>query len=298
MIICFGVKNLDIKKFVLSYYKNATSDFYITHITNPKEALNLHSHAYFQVYYVLQGTIVHHMDKSSAQLSCGDMFILPPDIPHYIEKKDDAVSFYAMSFMPDYFFAAREERKLVCDFLHYLVTAARENILPKLKLAHGDTMFAETVFERIMEEFSKDEAGKKEIIKECVSILFSMFARVYFSEESKALRFEENHSRITHCVEYIKNHYNEKFSLSEISHRFAMSKSNFCSVFSSVTGSSFKNFLNSYRIKKSMEMILNGEKISNVARLCGYDDFSTFYRNFKKQTGISPTEFLENSHIK
>ena len=84
---------MDIKKFVLSYYKNATNNFYISEITAPTEALKLHTHDYFQVYYLLSGKLTHHIESGYAELSCGDVFIVPPNLPHYIAVNDDPVIF-------------------------------------------------------------------------------------------------------------------------------------------------------------------------------------------------------------
>ena len=282
---------MDVKRFVLSYYKNATSTFHISEITAPTEACNLHTHDYFQVYYMLSGKITHHLEGGCAKLSGGDVFIVPPNLPHYIDANDGAVDFYAMSFMPDFFLGIGESNKLITDFLYYLKTAALENIQPKFTLPHEDIFFVETVFKRIMTEFSGDNIGKDEVIRECVSVLLSLFARIYFKEKAESLRLEYNRSSVLHCIEYIKNHPDEDLSLSEIARRSAMSKTCFCSIFSSITGTTFKHFLNHCRIEKATELIANGEKISNVCILCGYNDLSTFYRNFKKQMGISPTEY-------
>lgn len=282
---------MDIKKFVLSYYENATSTFYISEITAPTEACNLHTHDYFQVYYMLSGKITHHIESGSAELSCGDVFIVPPNLPHYIDTNNGPVDFYAMSFMPDFFLGMSENNKLISDFLYYLKTATLENIQPKFTLPHEDIIFVDTVFKRIMSEFKSTKTGKEEVIKECVSVLLSLFARVYFEEKAEALTLEYNRNSVLHCIEYIKNHLDEDITLTEIARRSAMSKTCFCSIFSSITGTSFKQFLNSCRIKKAAELILAGEKISNVSILCGYNDLSTFYRNFKKQIGISPTQY-------
>ena len=48
---------MDIKKFVLSYYSNATEDFHINEITKPGEALSLHNHEYYQIYYLKSGRL-------------------------------------------------------------------------------------------------------------------------------------------------------------------------------------------------------------------------------------------------
>lgn len=285
------VIKMDIKNFVLSYYKNATKDFYITEITAPKEALKLHRHGYFQIYFVLSGKLVHYIENGQSSLSYGDVFILPPDIPHYIETKDNKVDFYAISFMPDFLKGYKQSNKLVSDFLYYLISADKNNIHPKFTLSPDDIIFAETIFKRIMTEFNDEKTGKEAFIKECVLILLSLFARVYFEEQADTLTTEENKNSVLHSVEYIKNHFDEDITLSKIAKLSAMSKTSFCSIFISLTKTTFKDYLNSLRIKKAAELISKGEKISAVSNLCGYQDFSTFYRNFKKYMKISPSEY-------
>ena len=197
---------MDIKKFVLSYYKNATSNFHISEITAPAEALKLHTHDYFQVYYLLSGKLTHHIESGYAELSCGDVFIVPPNLPHYIAVNDDPVDFYAMSFMPDFFLGTNDSNKLISDFLYYLKTAALENIQPKFTLPHEDIIFVETMFRRIITEFNGTKTGKEEVIKECVSVLLSLFARIYFEETAESLNLEYTRNSVMHCIEYIKNH--------------------------------------------------------------------------------------------
>lgn len=286
---------MNVKKFVLSYYKNATNDFHITRITSPKEALNLHSHNYFQIYYVNSGRLTHHLENCMASLTSGDMFILPPNQPHYIETPDGEVDFYSLSFVSDYFENVKEANKLILDFLLYLQTEQTGKIEPKISLSYEDTIFINTLFKRIMSEFSGDKTGKNEIIKETVSVILSLFARVYFEENAPALVAKENRQIVMHSIEYIKNHFDEELTLSEIVHRSAMSKTNFCTIFNSITGMPFKEYLNHYRIERAAELIVSGEKISVAANSCGYSDFSTFYRNFKKYMKMSPSEFADKN---
>ena len=46
-------------------------------------------------------------------------------------------------------------------------------------------------------------------------------------------------------------------------------------------------------VEKAAEMIAAGKRISVAGSLCGFDDFSTFYRNFKSEFGCSPKEYLD-----
>lgn len=294
-VILLGVIVMNIKKFVLSYYSNATNNFHITRIRSPKEALNLHSHNYFQIYYMISGKLMHHLENSTADLTAGDIFILPPNQPHYIEILTGEVDFYSLSFTADYFQNVKEANKLILDFLLYLQTECPEKIEPKVSLSYEDIIFVKALFQRITEEFSGSKTGKNEMIKELVSVLLSLFARVYFEENAAALIAKENRQLVMHSVEYIKNHFDEEITVSEIIRRSAMSKTNFCTLFHSVTGMPFKEYLNRYRIERAAELIAAGEKVSIAGNYCGYCDFSTFYRNFKKYMGISPSEFAKRN---
>ena len=96
---------------------------------------------------------------------------------------------------------------------------------------------------------------------------------------------------ILHCIEYIKNNFSEKLTLDELAQMSAMSKSCFRKLFFELTGTSVNKFVNICRIRKSVEYIKKGYKITSIYGICGYEDFTTFYRNFKKIMGVSPNKY-------
>jgi YesN/AraC family two-component response regulator len=63
-------------------------------------------------------------------------------------------------------------------------------------------------------------------------------------------------------------------------------------------GDNFNNFINEFRIKEAVILLSNKKKeylsIEGVAIDAGFNDRKTFYRVFKKFTGLSPSEFREN----
>lgn len=282
---------MDIRKFVLSYYRDAAEDFYITRIDTPVDTLTPHVHEYYQAFYVVSGSMIHHTATGTASLSAGDVFLLPPNMLHYIEAEPGKVDFYALSFMPSFFRGLQESNKLVFDFLQYLSCTAQETIPLKLTLSHEDVLFSEALFRRITEEFKGKKAGKEAVIRSCVTVLLSVFARIYFEEQVDSLQTAANRQAVLYCMEYIKTHFDEPISLSEIARRSAMSKSCFCKLFHTIAGTSFKKYLNNCRIHRAAELLKAGEKVSVVSILCGYDDFSTFYRNFIRIMDISPAQY-------
>ena len=55
-------------------------------------------------------------------------------------------------------------------------------------------------------------------------------------------------------------------------------------------------YVNSYRIEKAQTLLKNTDRsITDIALAVGFDDASYFARIFKKQTGMTPREYKNQS---
>lgn len=66
---------------------------------------------------------------------------------------------------------------------------------------------------------------------------------------------------------------------------------------SSRHGTGFSQFVNRYRIREAERLLLEHrtQKVLAVSLDVGYTSLSAFYREFKKQTGMTPAEYRKNS---
>lgn len=285
---------MNVKNFVLSYYKNSTENFHIQKLDRFTEAQNPHTHDYFQIYFISHGALVHHVENESAHLNQGDMFIIPPGVTHYISPAPGTL-FYAISFMEDFFLEQAENTKLAKNFLRILRTKEIEYIKPKVTLHTDEIFYIESILAHTLKEFQEKPFAYYDIMQVSTLLLVTILAREYFSETVHNItdHFENNKQFILHCVEYIKNNFANKITLNEISKESAMSKSTFCALFLEITGHSFNEYLNLCRIKAATAYIKKGYKITALYGLCGYNDFSTFNRNFNKIMGMSPRAYKQ-----
>ncbi len=291
---------MDIKNFILSYYKNSQENFHIHKVEIPLEARKPHTHDYFQIYYITKGSLVHFLENESSNLSHGDMFIIPPGVMHHILPGKNTV-FYSFSFMPEFIEKDSRQNKLAAGFLRSLqAKEPGKRIRPKLNVAESELLYIENIMEHILSEFNHKPLGYDETIYAYTVLLLNFIARNYF-EKSKvdfSEHFADSRQFVLYCVEYIKNNFSEDISLEEISKRSNMSKTSFCTLFRKITGYSFNSYLNICRVKKATELIKKGYKITAIYGLCGYNDFSTFYRNFKKIMGVSPDIYKKSQKNK
>lgn len=278
------------KNFVLSYYDNAKLGMHVKMVNYSREAQNPHTHEYYQIYYVIKGSLEHFTETDSSLLSQGDMFIIPPKSVHYIRQNDDAV-FYSFSFMLDSLGNIDSVNKLSLNFLR----ALEENkfVRAKITVPSSEVLSVSSIMEKLYKEFNEQKLAYGEVMRACAIMLITMFARIYYTEQPENIPKSNtfNRKQVVYCINYVKNNYAENFTLNEMAKRSAMSKSVFCKLFKEISGRTFNDYVNYTKILKAKEFIKKGYRITNVSNLVGYNDFATFYRNFKKYVGSSPETY-------
>ena len=88
---------------------------------------------------------------------------------------------------------------------------------------------------------------------------------------------------------YIREHYAEPISLTDLSQELNISCTHLNAKFKEEMGDTFHSFLNRYRIRRAMELQNEGKyKLLEIAEMVGFSDYKYFNRVFKKHTGFSP----------
>lgn len=106
---------------------------------------------------------------------------------------------------------------------------------------------------------------------------------------------KNNSPCIMRAIEYIEKNYNNEISIDELCKELNINKCYFCSIFKKETGYTFINYLNSYKIKKSKELLKNPNlSLLDIALSVGFNNQSYYSTVFKKLTSQTPLEFRED----
>jgi YesN/AraC family two-component response regulator len=102
--------------------------------------------------------------------------------------------------------------------------------------------------------------------------------------------------RLEQAFFYMKEHYTEKISLSDVAGVACMSPNYFSSYFKKVTNQNFQDYLAELRIKKASELLKSSSLgILEIAQQCGFHNISNFYKLFKKYKGYAPRSNTKDS---
>lgn len=107
-------------------------------------------------------------------------------------------------------------------------------------------------------------------------------------------RGEKSNSVIETAKKYIKNNYSRDISLEDVSRVVNISPYYFSKIFKEDTGENFIEYLTNIRIEKAKELLETTDySMKEICAEIGYSDPNYFSRSFKKNVGVTPTEYKE-----
>jgi transcriptional regulator GlxA family with amidase domain len=98
------------------------------------------------------------------------------------------------------------------------------------------------------------------------------------------------------AVALIEAEYAYLYGVDELADRLEVTKHHLIRVFSASTGTSPGNYLTSIRMHHAKSILRAGEgtPMEIIAGACGYSCANYFSKVFKKQTGLTPTDYMKS----
>lgn len=105
--------------------------------------------------------------------------------------------------------------------------------------------------------------------------------------------------KVTAAMQHDELYKDAELTLSQLAKKLSTNSSVLSKVVNQGFGLNFNDFVNEYRVKAVMALLKAGEQknqtLLGIAYDCGFNSKATFNRAFKKQTGLSPKEWVENN---
>lgn len=97
---------------------------------------------------------------------------------------------------------------------------------------------------------------------------------------------------ISFVLEYLDKHYGEDINLNIVADKLNLTSGYLSSIFKEKTGINFSEYLNTLRIERAKELLVNIDlRIQDIALQVGYQNVNSFIRMFKRASGLTPGEY-------
>lgn len=92
-----------------------------------------------------------------------------------------------------------------------------------------------------------------------------------------------------------KLYLDKEISLDSLAKILETNRSYLSSSINTCSGKNFNQWINDFRIDYLLERIHSGQKLSTLAEKAGFVSTDSFYRNFKRKTNLTPSEYLKQN---
>ena len=264
----------------------------------------MHTHNFIQIYYVHHGQMQHTVLDicgtrfSSALLTAGDLFILPPWFYHQISQLSDDLLYTSICFAPEFIYYDFRRQFYFCNFINYLLASdsVTNDACPKSAVSFKqDQGKASSLLHSMEEEYTNREAGFLTNIKGDLLKLLVIIARQYCDDQKQtndAIAMNTYYELICQSMDYINMNFAQDLKIDDVAKRFFVSRTYFCTLFKRISGYTFYEYINNLRLNHSKALLQRSNySITEIAHRSGFNDISNYCRQFKKTFGVPPSHF-------
>ncbi|MCM3627699.1 AraC family transcriptional regulator [Paenibacillus glycanilyticus] len=249
----------------------------------------------YQLFCLLSGEAELTIGQEQYTLAAGDSALYGPHCPHRIITRTGAV-FIGIHFA--YRHPSPEPVHPAFSIESCSEEELKSSIRPRYKLElHNKELLELPPFftkpdlkptlMRIVKEYMDEQPGYRIVLRSLMTELVTAIVR---NQLTKRPRSPEQ-GKIDPALQAINNQPEKNWTVNELAALCGYHVIYFSSLFRKCTGDSPKQYLINERIRKAKYYLLSGEKMEVIAERLGYASVHYFSRNFKEETGLTPTEF-------
>lgn len=243
-----------------------------------EEMFSMHTHTNAEIYFFVRGKGVYHVEGNEYQLVGGDIFLMRPTEAHFVAP--DLSQDYeriVLNFDPNVLSAFTPDGSLLQPFTHR--EPGKNNCFRALD-------FGTNAYQKYFYDMFQCDGDRLVLLANLI-LLLKEIGKVFATADlananPKTIEY--------HMIRYINQNMHRGISIKELSEQFFLSRAQLCLRFKKATGTSVGKYISIKRLMLACQRIRMGEKPTDVYAECGYQDYSTFYRAYKRLFGHSPKE--------
>ena len=263
--------------------------FEVFHYRQPRpDTVEVHHHDFYEVYFLLGGEVEYWVDGRILRMHPGDLLLIHPmELHRPILNETNRIYERIVLWINKEYLEGLEGADLSRCFdtdqpqhTHLIRPTAAERTALTARLG-------ELVRECYSSEFGSEQSAYGLFLQFMVQLNRMALQAQDRQEESRQLS-----ELVGNVLQYIGENLEQSLSLEQLADRFYISKYHLSHAFSREVGVSVYRYIMLRRLLLARQLLIAGEPAGQVCRNCGFSDYTSFYRAFKSEYGISPRDFV------
>ena len=270
-------------------------NFKIFHIRDKKDIkFEYHHHDFSKIVILIDGDLSYYIEGKAYILKPWDiLFVNKNEIHKPVVNPDKYYERIVIWLNPDFMAKYAQGNN---DLLKCFEVAIKNNY-NLLRLNMKSIEIIKNLIQDIQNCNNSNEFGS-EILKESLFVqLMVLMNRLFLnSDKNRDIEDIQYDKTIEGVLNYINSNLENDLSIDTIASEFFISKYYLMRKFKNQIGSSIHNYVVQKRLILARSLISDGLSMSSVCSRCGFNDYSSFVRAFKKVYGVSPSNYNPTIH--
>lgn len=251
-----------------------------------------HMHEGYEIYYFLSGDVTYFIEGTAYKLNPNDLLLINDRELHrpQLNSKciyERVVLNFNKEFLQELKFQDYDPFKCLEDRPNGI-----DSLIPSHEVLSNDI---NKIIQNII-KLNDDNISSKILRKTyTLQMLVSINNIIENSKKSESSLINKGTERVQEIIHYINDNLSSNLSLTAMEDRFYVSKYYLCHQFKEASGFTLNEYITYKRIMKARELIKSGYPITEVYSLVGFNDYSNFYKAFRKATGFSPKQYKKTT---
>lgn len=253
---------------------------------------NFHYHDFHKILLFIKGNVTYHIEGKAYRLEPYDIVLVPSGDVHKPVLNDNSVYERVIIYISDLFlehFSTKE-----CNLRQFIEYAGAENTNVVRYTLSGEAEQTASVINELLKTLSFAGFGSELLQKALLLELLVRLNRICLDDAAALLRTDTANPHILTVLEYINRNLSEDLSIAAISDKFFMDKYYLMHLFKKETGFTIGNYITCKRLSRVDELIKRGLRVTEACFECGFKNYSTFSRAYKKYYNASPRMRLKD----
>lgn len=249
----------------------------------------LHWHDEMEIIYIKKGRGTVTVDFTQYEVSGNTIVLILPGQLHSIEQYEDFSMEYENIIFDIGMLMPKKEDSSSTGFLRPLLNG--KITVPSVFPSASENFNALSSCMDACDEICKTKpVGYDLFIKgKLFEFFFILSNRCQTEKNPKAL---QSLNKMKTVLKYVENNYMHKISIADVAALAEFSESHFMRYFKETMGTSFIDYLRTYRLTMAARLLLASDAtVLNIAEEVGFENLSYFNRAFKKKYGVTPSQY-------
>jgi len=252
--------------------------------------LGEHTHDYLELFIVRSGSARHRMRGAETRIATGDVYAIATGATHaFVEAQ--RLSHFNLAIRPAFFDSVHDEVKSMAGFQALFAGGtgtATGNSRASMRLIAAQLTVVEALMERALAELALKGKGYQALAELSVLEIIIRLSRAFPGPSNKAA---DPPDPLARAVGHLEANWNSDMKVEVLAGHFGASVRHFDRAFKAHFHLSPIQYLMRRRLQHAQEMLASTRRpITEIALDCGFADSNYFSRQFKRFTGVRPSD--------